>query len=102
MKNPHFLSWNPRYHRIDPHLRVHAFYCVAALTFISLINQELAKHKITMSLETLMSELNAIRETTGIHFRKNAQPVCLNSISKMTDQQKQMFEIFNIGRFMQS
>jgi hypothetical protein len=36
MKNPHFLGWSPMFHWTDSKIRVHAFYCVSALTLTSL------------------------------------------------------------------
>ena len=37
MKNPHFLGWSPMFHWTDSKIRVHAFYCVLALTLTSLL-----------------------------------------------------------------
>ena len=39
MKNPHFLGWLPMFHWTDSKIRVHAFYCVLALTLTSLLQR---------------------------------------------------------------
>ena len=41
MKNPHFLGWSPMFHWTDSKIRVHAFYCVLALTLTSLLQRTL-------------------------------------------------------------
>src|SRR6266566_2332055 len=41
MKNPHFLGWTPMFHWTDSKIRVHAFYCVLALTLTSLLQRTL-------------------------------------------------------------
>src|SRR2546429_5592124 len=40
MKDPHFVGWEPLYHWTDQKIRVHAFYCVLALTLAGLLHRE--------------------------------------------------------------
>ena len=54
MKNPHFLGWNPRLHWTDQKIRVHAFYCVMALTLVSLLKRELASKGLSISTQSLI------------------------------------------------
>jgi transposase len=67
MKNPHFLSWNPRYHWTDPMIRVHAFYCVLALTLISLLQRELHRKGMPMSTLEMLEQLSGIKEVALIY-----------------------------------
>lgn len=67
MKNPRFLSWDPRYHRTDQKIRVHAFYCVLALTLTSLLQRELYRQGLPMSTQTMLQELSAIQEVAHIY-----------------------------------
>ena len=89
MKNPHFLGWNPRFHWTDQKIRVHAFYCVAALTLVSLLRRELAANRIHLSAEALMENLCAIRETISVYPQgKNQPPKLSPSISRLTKMQR--------------
>jgi len=100
MKNPHFLGWNPRFHWTDQKIRVHAFYCVAALTLVSLLRRELAANRIHLSAEALMENLCAIRETISVYPQgKNQPPKLSPSISRLTKMQRTLYNRLDLGRF---
>ncbi len=85
MKNPHFLGWNPRLHWTDQKIRVHAFYCVMALTLVSLLKRELASKGLSISTQSLMSNLNDIRESIIVYPQSGGKPPKLSySISRLT------------------
>jgi transposase len=103
MKNPHFLGWNPRFHWTDQKIRVHAFYCVAALTLVSLLRRELAAKGMSISAENLMEQLNAIRETAGVYPQGKGQPPKLSySISRLNNTQKKLYDLLDLNRFRQN
>jgi transposase len=102
MKNPHFLGWNPRFHWTDQKIRVHAFYCVGALTLVSLLRRELAAKGIHLSAEALMENLCAIRETISVYpGGKNQPPELSPSISRLTKAQKTLYDHLDLCRFRQ-
>lgn len=103
MKNPHFLGWNPRLHWTDQKIRVHAFYCVAALTLVSLLRRELAAKGMSISAENLMQQLNGIRETASVYPQGKGQPPKLSySISRLNKTQKKLYDLLKLARFRQS
>lgn len=103
MKNPHFLGWNPRLHWTDQKIRVHAFYCVAALTFVSLLRRELAAKGMSISAENLMEQLNGIRETACVYPQGKGQPPKLSySMSRLNKTQKKLYDLLKLARFRQS
>ena len=103
MKNPHFLGWNPRLHWTDQKIRVHAFYCVAALTLVSLLRRELAAKGMSISAENLMEQLNGIRETACVYPQGKGQPPKLSySMSHLNNTQKQLYDLLKLARFRQS
>lgn len=103
MKNPHFLGWNPRLHWTDQKIRVHAFYCVAALTLVSLLRRELAAKGMSISAEQLMEQLNGIRETACVYPQGKGQPPKLSySISRLNKTQKKLYKLLDLGRFRQN
>jgi len=103
MKNPHFLGWNPRFHWTDQKIRVHAFYCVSALTLVSLLRRELATKGLSLSAESLMRNLCDIRETIHVYPQgKNKPPILSYSISHLSKTQKRLYDILQLDRFRQS
>src|SRR5207248_10014506 len=53
MKDPHFVGWEPLYHWTDQKIRVHAFYCVLALTLAGLLHREAHRAGLELSLGAL-------------------------------------------------
>jgi len=103
MKNPHFLGWNPRGHWTDQKIRVHAFYCVAALTLVSLLRRELADKGLCLSVECLMKQLGKIRETISFYPQPDDKPPKLSySISRLNKMQKQLYDTLDLARFRQN
>jgi len=103
MKNPHFLGWNPRLHWTDQKIRVHAFYCVMALTLVSLLKRELASKGLSISTQCLMSNLNDIRESIIVYPQSSGKPPKLSySISRFTKIQKNLYNLLHLDRFRQS
>lgn len=103
MKNPHFLGWNPRLHWTDQKIRVHAFYCVSALTLVSLLQRELASKGLSISTQSLMSNLNDIRESIIVYPQSGGKPPKLSySISQLTKIQKSLYNLLHLDRFQQS
>jgi len=103
MKNPHFLGWDPRWHWTDQKIRVHAFYCVAALTLVSLLRRELAAKGLYLSVERLMKNLNGIRETISVYPQKKNHPPKLSySISHLNPTQKTLYDLLDLDRSRQT
>jgi len=99
MKHPVFVSWTPRYHWTDQKIRVHAFYCVLALT-ISLLQRELSRKGVEISIPKMLKNLSAIREV-AIFYPKNkvsGSPVKL-SLSEMTKLQRKLFQQLGLSRY---
>jgi transposase len=100
MKNPHFLCWNPRRHWTDGKIRVHAFYCVGALTLVGLLRRELAAAGLRLSAERLMEHLSGIYETISVYPQgRKAAPQLSYSLSHLNPTQKQLYELLDLGRF---
>jgi transposase len=100
MKNPHFLGWNPRFHWTDQKIRVHAFYCVAALTFVSLLRREIASKGLYLSAEKLMKNLVEIEETLSVYPQGNNRPPKISySMSHLNEVQKKLYDLLRLKRF---
>lgn len=73
MKDPHFVSWSPMWHWTDHNVRVHAFYCVLALTLASLLQRELHKYKFHLSIPNAIDLLSNIYEVVMMNYQKPVQ-----------------------------
>ena len=71
MKDPHWVSFCPAFHWTDQKLRVHAFYCVLALTLSSLLQRKAAHAGIKLSIPRLFEELTQITEIINLYSPGN-------------------------------
>jgi transposase len=101
MKNPHFLHWSPMFHWTDSKIRVHAFYCVLALTLSSVLQREACQKGEPLSINRLLEELGGIRETLIIYPRRQGQrqnrtAICL---TRMNPLQRRLFSLLDLQRY---
>jgi transposase len=101
MKNPHFLHWSPMFHWTDSKIRVHAFYCVLALTLSSVLQREVWHQGEPLSINRLLEELGEIRETLVIYPRRQGQrqnqtATCL---TRMNPLQQRLFSLLDLQRY---
>ena len=102
MKDPHHVSFWPVYHWTDQKIRVHAFYCVLALTLSSLLNREIERAGLSLSPEEIYEQLSDIKEVLLVYPRAKGKPKVVTTTNKMRDVQYQLFNVLNLGRFMPS
>jgi len=97
MKNVHFLSWQPAYHWTDQKIRVHAFYCVLALTLATLAGKVVSEAGIDMTLPALLKELSSIREVALIYpAGAPVRPKDHVTLSRMSSRQRKLAELLRI------
>jgi len=102
MKNPHFLGWSPMFHWTDSKIQVHAFYCVLALLLTSLLQRELARHDLKLSINHLLQELAGIRETLILYPRRQGQrrfPTA-SCLTHMSISQQRLFCALGLQRYL--
>ena len=102
MKNPHFVSWSPLFHWTEDKVRVHAFYCVVALTLASLLKRQLHHNGIELSIPAMIEALSAIREVAITYPPgPDGHPqIPQLAISKMTVDQQRLFDILKLDRYL--
>ena len=107
MKNPHFITLRPMHHWTNPMIRVHAFYCVLALTIASLLVRQLHHEGIDISIPRLFDRLNRIDEIALIWPRRPGrpshkspqQPPDTLTLSEMSPEQKRLFDALDLKRY---
>ena len=101
MKNPHFLGWSPMFHWTDSKIRVHAFYCVLALTLISLLQRSLHQNGVDLSMARLMELLGGIREVLLVYPLQLGEhkPRTATCLAAMDAEQENLFTLLKLDRF---
>ncbi len=101
MKNPHFLGWSPMFHWTDSKIRVHAFYCVLALTLTSLLQRALHQKGQNLSLARMLELLGGIQEVLLIYPRAVGEknPRTATCLSALDEEQRQLFDLLNLSRY---
>jgi hypothetical protein len=67
MKDPHWISFSPNFHWTDQKLRVHAFYCVLALTLSAMLRRKAAQSGINLTTNALLEQLTDISEVINLY-----------------------------------
>lgn len=93
MKNIDYLHWQPMFHWTDQKIRVHAFYCVLALTLVSLLRLELDRQGLTLTVPAILELLQDIHEIALIY--PNRKPKI--TMSRMNKEQKRILEIMSLS-----
>jgi transposase len=100
MKDPHWVSFSPAFHWTDQKLRVHAFYCVLALTLSYLLQRKAAKAGLDMSVDALFDQLSDITEIITLHAPAGpSSPGRLRAeyvLSELSPLQEKLAKIFDI------
>jgi len=107
MKNPHFITLRPMHHWTNPMIRVHAFYCVLALTIASLLVRQLHHKGIDISIPRLFDRINRIDEIALIWPRRPGRPSPRNpqqppdtlTLSQMSPEQKRLFDALDLKQY---
>jgi len=104
MKNPHFLGWSPMFHWTDSKIRVHAFYCVLALTLTSLVQRALHQKGQDLSMARMLELLGGIQEILLIYPKAvgEKKPRTTTCLSAMEDEQRQLFDLLNLSRYQRA
>lgn len=107
MKDPYFISFSPVHHWTDHMLRVHAFYCVLALTLVSVLHKRVYDAGLTISQARMMEQLKGIKEITNYYPAQPAakthlggRPRSEQTLTRMNDEQDQLFRILDLGCFV--
>ena len=100
MKNPYFVGWEPMYHWTDQKIRVHALYCVIALTLAGLLHREARRAGLDLSLEAVCQELSSICEVINLYASISGKAGRLRAATTYTEPtptSSRLTEIFRLN-----
>jgi len=96
LKNKHIISYTPQYCWTDESSRAHAFTCVMALLFCSLLKKKVAENKINLSREEIINNLAGIRQSLFLMPKSNKVH---STIEKMSPPQKNLYSLLNLEKY---
>jgi transposase len=100
LKDPHTVSFSPMHHWTDQKIRVHAFYCVLALTIAHLMRRTAEHAELHLSVRELIGELSEIQETVLLyHDGDKGRPRAQRLLTDMTDTQRRLYDLFDLDRY---
>jgi hypothetical protein len=109
MKDPYFIRFSPARHWTDQMLRVHAFYCVLALTLISVLYRRVCQAGVTVSQWELIEQLKKIKEITNYYPAQPSEkshiggrPRSERTLTRLDSQQLRIFQVLDLERFSAS
>ena len=100
LKDPHVVSFSPMHHFTDSKIRVHVFTCVLALAVAHLMRRHAAQAGLHLSVPDMLDQLAGIGETVLLHHDGGkGRPRAQRLLTDMTDTQRALAELFDIGRY---
>ena len=104
MKDPHHIALRPQFHWTDQKVRVHVFTCVSAFLLVSLLRRELARRGFDLSIRRMLEVLGQIREVITVFPPQagDTEPTMRTSLTRMTEQQRSLFEALDLKRYTTS
>ena len=106
MKDPYFLGWEPMHHWTDSKIRVHAFYCVLALTLASLLQRQAAQKGISLSVRAMFQALHGIQEVLNVYpatgkAGSRGRPYSETTLTEMDATQQALYQMFHLDSYRQ-
>jgi len=99
LKDTHVVGFSPMFHWTDSKIRVHAFYCVLALTVAHLMRRQAATAGLDISVRDLLDNLAGIEETVLLYPSTGGRPRARRMLTERTPTQQQLFDLFNLARY---
>ena len=95
------VAIRPQSHWTDQKIEVDVLCHVLALALCGLLQRELDGQGVRHSIPALLRELGEIREVEVLYppRREGGQPTMQTTLSKMTDEQRRMFDVLGLGDY---
>ena len=99
MKDPHVVGFSPMFHWTDQKIRVHAFYCVLALTVARLMTRQATQAGYPMSVRELLRTLAAIQETVLIYPSTGGRPRARRMTTEIDTIASRLYDLFGLATY---
>ncbi|MCA1682318.1 MAG: transposase, partial [Actinobacteria bacterium] len=99
MKDPKVVSFSPMFHWTEQKIRVHAFYCVLALTVARLMVREADQAGMHLSARELLDTLAGIQETVLLYQGERGRPRARRMLTETDLTQQRLHDIFGLDAY---
>ena len=100
MKDPFCVAWEPMHHWTDQKIRVHAFYCLLALTLFGLMHRKVRQAGIHIGSDQLRRDLSKLKEVVNLypsqHEKAAGRPKAETTYSEISEQTKHLVEALDV------
>lgn len=98
--------WWPLNHWTDQKIKVHALYCTITLLLRALLNIRARQASVNLSTRRIHQELCGIKQVINIYPKKrgkgNKKQRKIQTITKMNEIQKKLYETFQMNKYLSS
>jgi transposase len=98
MKNTHFLSFRPMRHFTDHNIKVHAFYCVLALTLCGLLNIEIEEMGHKLSIDKTLQIFQKTQQIVSVYL-KNGKHIKKSGFIRLEGICKDYIDKYNLKKY---
>jgi transposase len=99
LKDPKVVSFSPMFHWTDHKIRVHAFYCVLALTVARLMVREVDQAGMHLSVRALLDTLSEIQETVLLYQGERGRPRARRMLTEMSPTARRLYDLFGLDAY---
>jgi transposase len=99
LKDPRVVSFSPMFHWTEQKIRVHAFYCVLALTIAHLMRRQSTRAGLDLSVRELLHTLAGIQETIMIYPSAGGRPKARRLLTDPDPTAAQLFELYGLNTY---
>jgi transposase len=97
LKDPKVVSFSPMFHWTEQKIRVHALYCVLALTVAHLLRRQATRAGIPMSVRELVTTLDSIQETVLVYPSTGGRPRARRMLTELAPTTARLYDLFGLG-----
>jgi transposase len=98
MKDTKYLSFRPQFHFTDGHIKVHAFYCILALTLCGVLQKEMEELGNKMSIHKMLDTLGETRQVITVFPKIGNKQVSKSSFSNFEGVAKKYIDKYGLTK----
>ena len=99
MKDTDVIGFSPMFHWTDQKIRVHALYCVLALTVARLMRRDAVRAGHPMSVRELLATLAGIQETVLLYPSTGGRPRARRMTTQTSTTQRRLYDLFGLDAY---
>ncbi|MDR2815792.1 MAG: IS1634 family transposase [Proteiniphilum sp.] len=99
MKDTKYPAFRPQFHFTDAHIKVHAFYCVLALTLCGVLQKETEMLGHKMSIHRMLDTLGDVKQVITVFPKIGNRQVVKSSFSGLDGIAKEYIDRYDLTKY---